>query len=63
MEPGHPDFLFSRVKGGIEDYFVIGEIDVIGLRRFQSAYRSSPDGPFKPVPDGFRISAARRLLP
>ncbi len=52
-----------RVKGGIEDYFVIGEIDVVGLRQFQSAYRSSLDGPFKPVPDGFQISPERRRIP
>jgi len=54
-----------RVKGGIEDYFVIGEIDIAALREFQSANRS-PTGdtaPFKPVPDGFVISKARRRLP
>jgi hypothetical protein len=52
-----------RVKGGVQDYFVIGEIDVTGLRRFQSRYRSPEDGPFKPVPDGFEIDPRRRLLP
>jgi hypothetical protein len=41
-----------RVKGGITDYCVIGKIDV-----------RSPDGPFKPVPDGFAISPSRRMLP
>lgn len=29
-----------RVKGGITDYCVIGEIDVQALRQFQSSYRS-----------------------
>lgn len=51
-----------RVKGGIADYCVIGEIDVGALRAFQSSHRS-PDGPFKPVPDGFEIDHARRVLP
>jgi hypothetical protein len=52
-----------RVKGGVEDYFVTGEIDVQGLRAFQSNYRSPTNGPFKPVPDGFKIDPSRRRLP
>ena len=51
-----------RVKGGITDYCVIGEIDVQALRQFQSSYRS-PDKPFKPVPDGFEIDYGRKVLP
>ncbi len=51
-----------RVKGGVTDYCVIGEIDVLELRKFQSSYRS-PDKPFKPVPDGFKISLDRTVLP
>lgn len=51
-----------RVKGGVTDYCVIGEIDVLALRKFQSSYRS-PDKPFKPVPDGFEISFERKVLP
>lgn len=51
-----------RVKGGIEDYFVTGEINIQALRAFQSSHRS-PDMPFKPVPDGFEISYERRVLP
>ncbi len=51
-----------RIKGGIDDYFVVGVIDVHALRAFQSAYRS-PDKPFKPVPDGFKISHGRKILP
>ena len=51
-----------RVKGGLEDYFVIGEIDVAALRAFQSNYRS-PEHPFKPVPDGFVLAHQRRVLP
>lgn len=51
-----------RVKGGVTDYCVIGEIDVQALRQFQSSYRS-PGMPFKPVPDGFEISYDRKVLP
>lgn len=48
-----------RVKGGIDDYVVIGEIDIQALRNFQS-YHRSPNGPFKPVPDGFKIHPLRK---
>lgn len=51
-----------RVKGGLADYCVIGEIDVQALRSFQSSYRSS-NKPFKPTPDGFSLQYARRILP
>lgn len=51
-----------RVKGGITDYCVIGEIDIRTLRQFQSGHRS-PLEPFKPVPDGFQIHPNRKLLP
>jgi len=51
-----------RIKGGKNDYFVVGEIDVASLREFQSSHRS-PEGPFKPVPDGFKISFERQVLP
>jgi hypothetical protein len=51
-----------RVKGGVTDYCVIGEIDVQALRQFQSSYRS-PGEPFKPVPDGFEICYGRKVLP
>ena len=51
-----------RVKGGVTDYCVIGEIDIQALRQFQSSHRS-PNKPFKPVPDGFEIDFDRRLLP
>jgi hypothetical protein len=51
-----------RVKGGVTDYCVIGQIDIHALRQFQSSHRS-PGGPFKPVPDGFVISHDRKVLP
>ena len=51
-----------RVKGGVTDYCVIGEVDVQALRQFQSSHRS-PAKPFKPVPDGFEIDFGREVLP
>ena len=51
-----------RVKGGITDYCVIGEIGVQALRQFQSSHRSGAK-PFKPVPDGFEIDFHRKVLP
>jgi hypothetical protein len=51
-----------RIKGGIEDYFVTGEIDIQSLRAFQSSHRS-PDKPYKPVPDGFEMAHDRKILP
>ncbi|WP_417438952.1 reverse transcriptase domain-containing protein [Idiomarina sp.] len=53
-----------RVKGGIHDYCVTGEIDIQALREFQSSHRS-PSKPFKPVPDGFNTDMAhdRKALP
>ena len=51
-----------RVKGGVTDYCVIGEIDVQALRQFQSSH-CSPAKPFKPVPDGFEIDFGRKVLP
>lgn len=51
-----------RVKGGVADYCVIGEIDVQALREFQSSYRS-PGIMFKPVPDGFELDLSRKVLP
>lgn len=53
-----------RVKGGVTDFCVIGEIDVHSLRQFQSSHRS-PGNPFKPVPDGFNdaMDHNRKVLP
>ena len=51
-----------RIKGGKNDYYVIGKIDIQTLRQFQSCHRS-PDGPFKPVPDGFEIAFSRKTVP
>jgi hypothetical protein len=54
-----------RIRGGLDDFAVTIEVDVAGLRRFQSRAKSWPraDDPFKPVPQGFRIAARRRDTP
>lgn len=51
-----------RVKSGITDYFVIGQIDVHALRQFQGPHRS-PVKPFKQVLNGFEIDFGRKVLP
>lgn len=54
-----------KIKGGEEDYFVIGKIDVKRLRQFQS-FNVSPTEDFvlfKPVPAGFKIAQYRKTLP
>jgi len=51
-----------RVKGGMDDYFVVAEIDVGALREFQS-HTESPPEPFKPVPEGFSIAKHRYRVP
>lgn len=52
-----------RVKGGEMDYFVIGKLDVPGLRAFQSHFRSPAGGSYKPVPDGFEPAPDRGVRP
>jgi predicted amidohydrolase len=59
-EPYHRDEV--RIKGGLEDYFVIGSIDVGALRAYQTT-NISPGQPFKPVPTGFKIDPKRTRLP
>jgi hypothetical protein len=51
-----------RIKGGKNDYFVVGKIDIQVLRQFQSSHHS-PSEPFKPVPDGYKIDFNRIVLP
>jgi len=53
-----------RIKGGEEDFFVVGKLDIKGLREFQS-HPCSPTGKgvlFKPVPAGFAIAPYRKIL-
>jgi hypothetical protein len=52
-----------RVKGGVADYYVVAEIDVPGLRAFQSMAKAPDVDPlFKPKPDGFEMNPRRREL-
>ncbi|MDY4610674.1 MAG: RNA-directed DNA polymerase [Sphaerochaetaceae bacterium] len=52
-----------KAKGGINDYFLIGKIDIDALRQFQ--HRSYPDDSpkvlFKPFPIGYKMSPKRIL--
>lgn len=51
-----------RVRGGVHDYVVAGEIDYWILREFQSV-QATPGGSFKPLPDGFQIAHERERMP
>ena len=51
-----------QLRGGVSDYFAIGEIEIYKLREFQSNHLS-PEELFKPVPPGFEISELRKSLP
>jgi predicted amidohydrolase len=50
-----------RIKGGLLDYFALGEISVADLRKFQATSPVPNTGPFKPVPDGFRMARERNV--
>lgn len=47
-----------QVKGGVSDYYVLGEVDFADLRREQNRKQKSPK--FKPTPTGFVASAIRK---
>lgn len=50
-----------RLKGGVQDFFVVADIDVVGLRKFHTA--TTPDmesRDFKPFPVGFVSDPSRR---
>ena len=55
----------ARLRGGENDFCVTVELDIEKLRRFQSRKKRWPQesDPFKPVPEGFRLSAKRRVCP
>lgn len=58
-----------QVRGGVNDYFVVGEVDITALRQFQSnAHPPKKDGkisPFKAFPDSFqdKFDPRRKVLP
>ena len=55
----------ARLRGGENDFCVMVELDIEKLRAFQSRAKrwAEPDDPFKPTPEGFKISKARKYLP
>jgi len=50
-----------RVKGGLDDFYVIGEVDFRSLRMFQNkGSMVDKQSEFKPVPIGFKVSRSRK---
>jgi len=49
-----------RVRGGVNDYYVIGKLNYLNLRKFQSVFPPDPEGEFKPYPIGFKLSDRRK---
>lgn len=58
--PAVQDYLRDvvQVKGGVSDYYVLGEMDFKSLRKEQC--RSPKKPKFKPLPIGYKISAHRK---
>ena len=48
-----------QLKGGNNDYWVVGSVNVEALRRFHKKCPASFDPKFKPVPIGFKMSKER----
>lgn len=65
--PAKKDFMRDacRLRGGQNEHVVVVELDVSNLRSFQSREKRWPreDDPYKPVPEGFIISANRKSTP
>lgn len=55
----------ARLRGGENDFCVTVKLDVKALRAFQSRAKRwpEPSDNFKPVPEGFRLLATRRVKP
>ncbi|MDI1352601.1 MAG: hypothetical protein PSV35_07505, partial [bacterium] len=55
----------ARLRGSENDFLVTVEIDINKLRAFQSRAKRWPeeDDPYKPVPEGFKISKYRKKTP
>ncbi|WP_434130688.1 RNA-directed DNA polymerase [Methylocaldum sp. GT1BB] len=58
--PAKHDYLrdIVQVKGGVGDYYVLGEIDYLGLRKEQQRPRRKMK--YKPLPIGFKMSTLRK---
>ena len=54
-----------RLKGGLNEHVVVVGLDVEKLRAFQSRNKRWPrkGDPFKPVPEGFKLSPYRKTVP
>lgn len=54
-----------RLRGGLNEYLVVVELDIANLRAFQSRDKRWPreDDLYKPVPEGFKIAHFRKTLP
>lgn len=54
-----------RVKGGLDDYFVVTDLNIGSLRDFQSHHEPpmGDDAEFKPTPEGFQVSKNRKQTP
>lgn len=52
-----------RLKGGISDFYVLGDMDYLSLRKFQKKNKmADSESEFKPVPIGFEISSYRKKV-
>lgn len=54
-----------QLKGGVEDFYAVADVDYYNLREFQS-HVEPPQGDgakFKPFPIGFKVSATRARAP
>ncbi|WP_054691658.1 RNA-directed DNA polymerase [Geotalea toluenoxydans] len=49
-----------QIKGGIRDFYVLGDIDYLSLRKFHNTRRHSRYPLFKPLPIGFEVARWRR---
>jgi hypothetical protein len=58
--PAVEDYLRDvvQVKGGVSDYYVLGEIDFLSLRKEQMRAAKKPK--FKPTPIGYKMSSQRK---
>ena len=58
--PAAKDYLRDvvQVKGGVSDYYVLGEIDHLALRKEQNRPARKPK--FKPTPIGYKMSPRRK---
>jgi hypothetical protein len=65
--PAKKDFMRDacRLRGGQNEHVVVVELDIASLRAFQSREKRWPreDDPYKPIPEGYKIAAFRKLPP